>query len=417
MKVTCGRLVRGKIPLLGLVGVLACGGDSSGDRGSPVPVGKQVRVSTEVSDLSDTVRILPDPNGELIPEFEFVEDFRLGTGDFEELFRNDYLTLSFLSDGSLVTTGYWGDRLLLFDASGEFVRQLAGPGRGPGELSSPTALGTAPDGSIWVAHAFNRRYSKFDSTGEFLRTVPRPFGVVVQKQKRLIFLDGGTFIDQAAEIRGRMTPVSFNVMDTVGNLLETYPHLDVKPFQSRDIPRFGVGLGRAPDYYTFTVFGFDEDGVWFGQSDDLQIYRREWSGDTTLVIIGDHREDPELTRVDRSVIETAIRGAGLEWDDFYFSRPLLHGLYPMPNGGVLVQLTDRKRREDTPYFEIYSDSGQLVGTVEFPLPISVHAIPAFQGERIAVVATDQFDVPYVLVGSLRRTSENNAGAAYDFGGG
>ncbi len=409
--------VRRKALLLALVGLVACGGDSSDDRGLPVPLGEQVRVSTERTALSDSVRILPDPNGEVVPEFEFVEDFRLGAGESDEVFQNDYLILTFRPDGSLLVNSYYGDRLLLFDSAGTFVRQLAGPGRGPGELIKPTALGVAPDGGIWVANAFDRRYTKFDSTGAFARTAQRPFGALVQRQKRLVFQgEGSTFIDQSADLNGRLISMDFNVMDTLGNVVESYPQLDLQPFHSRDLPfRPGVGFGNAPDYYTFTAFSFDEKGLWFGRSDKLEIYRRDWSGDTTVVIVGDHRSATELTREDRSAIETSLRRAGYEWDDFYFSRPLLHGLYPLPNGGVLVQLTDRTYREDTPFFEIYSDSGHLVGTVEFPLPISVHSIPAFRGERVAVVATDSFDVPYVLVGTLRRSTGGGEGVTYDFG--
>lgn len=363
------------------------------------------------------MRILPDPAGEPIPELRFEEEYRLGSEGSEELFQNDYMILTFRPDGSLLVNSYYGDRLLLFDSAGGFVRQLAGPGRGPGELDNPTALGIAPDGSIWVANAFDRRYTKFDSAGAFVRTAERPFGALLQRQKRLVFRDDGvTFIDQSADLRGRLASVNFTVMDTLGTILQSHPQLHFQPWHTRDlglIPgRFD--LGRAPDYYTFTVFGFDEDAVWFGTSDKLRIVRRNWAGDTTLIISGEHRA-AELSAEDRSILQTSIRRAGYEWDDFYFSRPLLHGLYPLPNGGVLVQLTEGLGRENTPFFEIYSESGELVATVEFPLPISVQSIPGFQDDRIAVVATDELDVPYVLVGKLHGVQGDGEAYTYDFG--
>lgn len=124
-------------------------------------------------------------------------DQRLGAG-FEELFSvgvmdgEDWEMLgtvahvAFDQDGNLYIVdglgGMWGGarvvmpgsdgmRVLVFDSSGNFLRQFGSAGEGPGEFNRPTGFAVTRDGTTIVADAGHRAYQLFGSDGSFLRMV------------------------------------------------------------------------------------------------------------------------------------------------------------------------------------------------------------------------------------------------------
>lgn len=66
----------------------------------------------------------------------------------------------------LTDTGH--DRVLVFDARGEFVRQVGGPGNGPGQFDEPVGLALGPDGTVYVADMYNRRVQLLDREGRYV---------------------------------------------------------------------------------------------------------------------------------------------------------------------------------------------------------------------------------------------------------
>ena len=81
-------------------------------------------------------------------------------GDLEGAMRRFQAMLS--SDGS---------RVLVFDASGDFVREFGSGGEGPGEFKTPMGFAVMRDGTMVVMDFGHRAYQLFDANGEFLRMV------------------------------------------------------------------------------------------------------------------------------------------------------------------------------------------------------------------------------------------------------
>ena len=64
-----------------------------------------------------------------------------------------------------------GLRVLVFDASGNFVREFGSGGEGPGEFKTPMGFAVMRDGTMVVMDFGHRAYQLFDANGEFLRMV------------------------------------------------------------------------------------------------------------------------------------------------------------------------------------------------------------------------------------------------------
>ena len=77
-----------------------------------------------------------------------------------------------LGDGTrVVGPGSGGTRVLVFDASGNFLREFGTSGEGPGEFNMPAGFAVLRDGTTIVADLGHRAYQLFDTDGSFLRMV------------------------------------------------------------------------------------------------------------------------------------------------------------------------------------------------------------------------------------------------------
>ena len=117
-----------------------------------------------------------------------VQDRSLDT-DFEEIFRVGVLdgedwemfarvaSVAFDASGNLYVVDGLNPfrpidtRILVFDASGNFLRQFGSMGEGPGEFNLPSGVAVLRDGITVVEDLGHRAYQLFDANGEFLRMV------------------------------------------------------------------------------------------------------------------------------------------------------------------------------------------------------------------------------------------------------
>ena len=107
---------------------------------------------------------------------DFEEIFRVGVleGEDWEMFAH-VASVAFDVNGNLyVIDGlYYGmdTRILVFHASGNFVREFGSMGEGPGEFNMPTEVAVLRGGTTVVEDLKHRAYQLFDANGEFLRMV------------------------------------------------------------------------------------------------------------------------------------------------------------------------------------------------------------------------------------------------------
>jgi DNA-binding beta-propeller fold protein YncE len=99
-------------------------------------------------------------------------------------------------DGNVYVSDTFNDRVEIFDADGNFIREFGKPGDGPGYFTRPKGLAVDRDGHIWVADAMQDRVQVFTPEGKLLIWIgnhgllPGQFsmvaGVLIDKQNRVI---------------------------------------------------------------------------------------------------------------------------------------------------------------------------------------------------------------------------------------
>ena len=71
-------------------------------------------------------------------------------------------------DGNVYVADTFNNRIEIFDADGNFIREFGKPGDGPGYFARPKGVAVDSDGHIWVADAIQDRVQAFTPEGRLL---------------------------------------------------------------------------------------------------------------------------------------------------------------------------------------------------------------------------------------------------------
>ncbi len=74
------------------------------------------------------------------------------------------------SDGSVLVSDYDQDRVQKFTAEGKFILAFGGSGKGPGQLNAPAGVATDRSGHVYVADFYNHRVEEFRGDGSSMAT-------------------------------------------------------------------------------------------------------------------------------------------------------------------------------------------------------------------------------------------------------
>ena len=98
-------------------------------------------------------------------------------------------------DGNLYVADTWNNRVEIFDADGNFIREFGKHGDGPGHFARPKGIAVDADGHVWVADAVQDRVQCFTPEGKLLLwigghgSLPGQFsdlaGLAIDKQNRI----------------------------------------------------------------------------------------------------------------------------------------------------------------------------------------------------------------------------------------
>ena len=99
-------------------------------------------------------------------------------------------------DGNVYVSDTFNNRVEIFDADGEFIREFGKAGDGPGYFARPKGIAVDSDGHVWVADAVQDRVQVFTPEGQLLiwmgghGLLPGQFstvaGLVIDKNNRVL---------------------------------------------------------------------------------------------------------------------------------------------------------------------------------------------------------------------------------------
>lgn len=319
-------------------------------------------------------------------------------GDEGDWFAGPLLSVNIGPHGNIFVLDEQADRVKVYRPNGDFLRFIGRPGRGPGELSSPTAFAWDAHDRLWVTNAFQRRYTVFDSLGNFVKRVPRPTEGASRLQHRLLFTADDLLLDQGAFMREPRSHFFF-LVDTLGSIVRHFPVLE-DPFIT-DEPLVGKSIPLAGDHFPRRKWTLSPRGnIWFANSGKYRLFERTPEGDTLRILEAHHRSET-ISRPVMREIRSELRGAGLDEDDVQLVRPLIQAIHALPDGHLMVQVVDSVGA-DSSVLDIFDPRGRLLGTVQAPFPLEVLAMPAFVGDTMFAATEGAAGVSYIVKAVIER---------------
>lgn len=339
-------------------------------------------------------------------KWRLVEVARIDGSDDEGLASlNDIRDLQIGIDGRIWVLDFQTQSLRLFGADGAAIKEVAGRGRGPGEIANANGFRIAPDGRVFMRDYENARITVLDSSGKYVRDVPaRSFGwrwravAGVDRQGRYhdiahirrdtTYLDAvvryspdlstadTTFLPDESSCRSHPAP---GVIDTRGGVMQI-------PF--------------APDVQmVFSANG----ATWCGSNGEYRLRRfalgshahdRELRLDVPRIPILAAQRDSQLAEVDAFIAKTG----GLE-------KPFDRRAVPSDRGALRVFASDdrdrlwvlRETSTGTAEFDVWDAAGRRIATLAPGFAVRGTPLLRIQGDRLAIVRYDEDDLPTIFV--------------------
>jgi hypothetical protein len=394
------------VPLLCMIWLAGCDGEAA-TRWSGV-----MRDSAGVTIVSnpDSGFLPPD----LLPTAR--EELRIGRMDGPaELQFGAIVGAAVDGSGNIYVLDALARRVRVFDSDGRFLREMGGPGEGPGEMSSRVMLVMlGPGDTVLVADGGQRRVIRFtpdgnpagsfllpSTDGEPLRFASLPDGRIVQQARRLPTQDAPII-----EERDRLL-----VRNTSGTVVDT---LSLLP----------AGAGMRMSASGMQYFYFASEPFWqidnrgrliYGMNSEYRIEVHDAAGKLERVITKEHSPIP-VSEKDRAGILEFMRQGMLRanrppaeidrtfrataFAEFY---PAYSYFVPGPRGTLWVQrvrtsaeLADRPFNASevrSPRWDLFDPQGRLAGTVTLPdgfVPLQT------VGDGFIGMWRDEWDVQHIV---------------------
>lgn len=340
------------------------------------------------------------------PVWTLVEDLRIGADDGPKSFT-DVRGIVETKNGNIFVLDFKPHVIRLFDSKGNFVKQVARDGAGPGEIRNANGMAVGPDGLVWVNDPSNGRFSLFNADGSFNRQLIVPIN------------NYGYIWEGVVDSRGRVIDVVMGAASSTSEGKAYFRRIDERgkpdtlPFPScssgykppePSILRFqgvsrsmGMQLPFLPALRTLVTRNGD---TWCTSSAEYRLWSGSLGQPNREVVhlkvpsprVSEAERKQALDRIDSL---TRVYGEMTIGDPSLIPRvkPVIDFIHADPQSRVWVRLTDTPA--NAPTFDVFDVTGKAVARVR-----STGKVGKYQtwitDTHVYTVVPDGDDVPTVV---------------------
>ena len=334
--------------------------------------------------------------------WEAREVLRIGTLDGKGPDQFGSVTgLAVGEDGSIFVGELYSNQIRVFRRDGSFSHAFGSEGEGPEEFRGIFGMRLDPDGHLWVRDTGNNRFSAFSPDGTLLRSFsPGFYSRYLPWQFRILpgerFLDWEIRRPHDAGAESRTEIVFFPVLSPLDlSSRDTLP--PIKYHQN-----LIAGIRASKPFSGKLEYFVDESGgIWFGNSEEYQVFRRELDGDTTLVFTLPAVPETVSEKEKLDLVDTWLQSRKTPIDQMLDEKPVLERIVTDDEGHVLV-FPHLEGITAGAAVDVFSAGGVFLGRIGLPFVLELRPEPVCRGGILYGITKDEFDVPYVAALSLER---------------
>jgi len=296
------------------------------------------------------------------------------------------------TDGEIYVSDGQQEIVRMYDADGNYVRDIGGEGQGPGEYRYAPALGTLSDGTLVMRDGSTSRISFFSAQGDYLDSFPAVPGnvFIVDREDNI----------HAQRFEGDISLVQYSRAGEELGRLE-YPPRDLAGAQT-----FVLGWGEG-DIYPFPV---ETQSDWSplgylvtGRNDvyDIEVRRPEGTvhlrRDIPRPEVNSEEQAQWEAHRQRLIERVAARGDDADFEPIPDVKPYFRQIHVADDGRIwvfrYVEAVERDDIEPVPgqpdrplltwrepwTYDVFEPDGTFLGSVVVPETLRPYVI---RGERI-----------------------------------
>jgi hypothetical protein len=349
--------------------------------------------------------------GEMAPTWTLVEDLRLGGEEDGPKSFSDIRSVVTTKNGDIFVLDFKQRVIRLFDSRGNFIKQVARDGAGPGEIRNANGMAVGANDIVWVNDPMNSRFNLFKSDGSFYKQVLVPINQygymwegVIDSRGRAIDRISVTIPDAKPPAPQRQA--KYRIIDESGKA-DTIDAPQCKSRVPLPDPTYlefrgtkGSMLMSLPFLPQGQVVHTAEGTVWCTAPAEYSLWSGRGGQPVKEVVnlkvaplpVTDDERQKSLDRID-SLTRTIGRMTLGDPSLIPKVKPVIARVHGDPQGRLWVRLTSTS--EATPSFDVFDPSGNPLARVK-----STGKVSPFQtwisDSYVFTVVLNEDDVPTIV---------------------
>lgn len=292
--------------------------------------------------------------------------------------------------------------LRVFGPSGQHIRTIGQMGEGPGEFGQPVRVDVSPVGNIWVMDPGNTRLSIFESEGALDRIVPFGGGFITIPW-RGGFDRNGRYYSPVLDLNAE-DHISLGMFESDLTPLDTIS-LPTDPVERGSWRIVSDGRTRVMAGIPFQgrlVWNLSNEGtLWALITDEYRLVEFGLTGDTLRTVTKELRSIPVSDEERAEAVEDLTwftdQGGRIDPSEIPGHKPPVSWFFLDDLNHIWVARTD-----EAGLFDVFDPVGRFLGVVSLPFDLQETPAPIVRDGLLYGVARDEYEVPYVVRGRIRR---------------
>jgi len=332
---------------------------------SEIIIAQKIETKNEIKIISNGRK--PKPQKGVPSKVILTEDLRFGEGDDPETAFSQVAFFVVTDEGHVIAADIKDKKVKVYDAEGNFLRNIGKEGQGPGEFQIPGGLALTPNNELMIEDSMGRRLAFFTMDGEFIKNVSTADKMSLLN---LVIDADGNYLGRQLGVEGKKMYFETKKYDK-----------DLNPVFTMDKIEFEIpipGSGVKIDIMDMTpLYLFDSSGnVFYGRNRDYEIKVFKPEG-THIRSIRKDFKPVKVTQEDIDMILERLPGGmmgGLDPTEFFeFPEefPPFQTFTLDKKDRLFIRTWEKGKEEGAYVVDVFDAEGRFISQFETKLDIRI----------------------------------------------